>query len=266
MDKHSDPSEASNYVYDDTFFRYLQLGSLRSAGVIVPLVVDLLKIASLLDVGCGAGAWLSVYRKAGLPRYLGVDGEYVTTASLLIPASAFVPRDISKPFDLDERFDLTQCLEVGEHLPDDASRTLVQNLVAHSDLVLFSAAVPGQGGENHINEQPLSFWRGLFAEHGYAPYDFLRPLIKGNSLVEAWYRHNAILYVAESRIATLPQSVAATRIPDHVAIRDVSSLTYRLRLRILAKLSVESLSRLAIWKHRWLILVRGLRRSGRQTS
>jgi SAM-dependent methyltransferase len=232
---------------------------MRSAEVVVPLIVDQLKVNSVLDVGCGAGAWLAEYRRLGLPTYIGVDGEYVNTSTLLIPPSAFVPLDIAKSFDLRQRFDLVQCLEVGEHIQSAASRTLVANLVRHGNVVLFSAAIPGQGGENHINEQPYEFWRALFAEHGYSGYDFLRPLLRRESSVEVWYRHNAILYVANNSRAQLPASVAVTEIADNQPIRDVSSIPYKVRTRILARFSVASLTRFAILKHKWLILVRSVR-------
>ena len=261
MDNHHDSPETSSYVYDETFFRYIQDGSTRSAEVIVPLVIDHLPASSVLDVGCGRGAWLAEYRRAGIPKYVGVDGDYVTESSLLVPPSTFVPRDIVHDFDLGERFDLVQCLEVGEHIPTNASRALVQNLVRHGNVVLFSAAVPGQGGENHINEQPYEFWRMLFAEHQYAPYDFLRPMLRGNSTVEPWYRNNIILYVADKAQTSLSPSIAATKIADDKPIRDVSSVTYRLRKRILANLSAESLSRLAVLKHKWLLFTRSFRSS-----
>jgi len=261
LDTNHDPSSPEDYAYDDVFFRYIQQGSTRSAQSVVPLLIDYLKINSILDVGCGAGAWLAEYRRAGIPSYIGVDGDYVTPSSLLIPPSAFLPRNIAEPFQLPQRFDLVQCLEVGEHLPPSASRTLVENLTRHSDMVLFSAAIPGQGGENHINEQPYEFWRSLFAGQGYTAYDFLRPLIRHNASVEIWYRHNTILYVADSSAASLPPGVAATRIPQGRPIPDVASLPYKLRTRLLANLSVESLTRIAILKHRWLNFVRGSKRA-----
>jgi SAM-dependent methyltransferase len=261
LDTNQDPTTGRDYVYDDTFFRYLQQGSTRSAESVVPLVIDQLQIRSILDVGCGAGAWLAEYRRLGLRDCVGVDGDYVNPSSLLIPTSAFMPQNIAEPFSLARRFDLVQCLEVGEHLPPAASSTLVKNLVAHSDMILFSAAIPGQGGENHINEQPYEFWRGLFAEHGYSAYDFLRPMLRGNPSVEIWYRHNTMLYVADAFAAQLPASVAATRIPAGKPIPDVSSTAYRIRTRMLANLSVESLTRIAILKHKWLNFVRGRKRA-----
>jgi len=251
---------AGKYTYDDLFYRYIQQGATCSARTIVPLVVQSLKVESVLDVGCGAGAWLAEYANQRVPICLGVDGDYVKPASLLVPAQDFVARDISQPFDLEKRFDLVQCLEVGEHLNPSASRTLVANLVRHSDFVLFSAAVPGQGGENHINEQPYEFWRKIFAEHGYQPYDFVRPLVRRTKSVEGWYRRNVMLYVANRSQLQLGPAVATTRVPDGEPIPDVSGVLYKLRTRILAALPVAWLSALAVLKHRCILWCRVIAR------
>jgi SAM-dependent methyltransferase len=245
-----------NYAYDETFYRYIERGAIRSAQVIIPLVLDRLKTESVLDVGCGVGAWVAEYHNQGIIACLGVDGDYVKESSLLVSPASFVARDVGQPFDLRRRFDLAQCLEVGEHLEPLASKTLVANLVRHSDRVLFSAAVPGQGGENHINEQPYEFWRALFAEHEYIPYDFLRPLLRGTTAVEIWYRHNIMLYVAKRSQAQLLPAVARTHVPVKEPIADVSSLAYRMRKSILSVLPASMLTRLAIVKHRLLLLTR----------
>jgi hypothetical protein len=244
------------HAYDATFYRYIQSGAIRSAEVIIPIVAKHLPIASVLDVGCGAGAWLAVYRKLGIPHSMGVDGDYVDRAALLIPQEAFAARDVAHTFDVGQRFSLVQCLEVGEHIDSHASRTLVANLVKHSDCVLFSAAIPGQGGENHVNEQTYEFWRGLFAEFSYVPFDFLRPLLRSASSVEPWYRHNTLLYVAEAYISRLPAEVSMRRVPDDQPIADVSSFLYRIRTKMLAPLPVSWLSQLAVLKHRCTLFFR----------
>lgn len=248
------------YLYNDTFFRYIQEGSTRSAQKVVPVVAGALGVKAVLDVGCGAGAWLREYSNQGIADYLGADGEYVQRESLLIPAGNFRAQDITQPFDLGRSFDLAQCLEVGEHLPTATSETLVENLVRHSRMVLFSAATPGQGGENHINEQTYEFWRALFRGHGYVPFDFVRPAIKGDYEVEAWYRHNVMLYVAQEQIPSLPSAVAETRVQDNEPIADVSSAMYRLRTRMLAPLPVGLVSKLAVWKHSSVLLYRRMMR------
>lgn len=253
-------SASGTYLYDDAFFRYIQEGSTRSAQKIVPLVSEALGVKSVLDVGCGAGAWLRQYSMQGITDYLGVDGEYVQRESLLIPEENFRAQDITQPFVLGRSFELAQCLEVGEHLPTSASETLVENLVRHSRMVLFSAAIPGQGGENHINEQPYEFWRALFRRHGYAAFDFVRPAIKSFSEVEAWYRHNVMLYVAEEQVQALSPAMTKMRVADNEAIADVAGVLYRLRTRMLTPLPVGLVSKLAVWKHSSVLLYRRVMR------
>jgi len=247
------------YRYDGTFYRYIELGSLRSASVIVPLVLRELLPRSVIDVGCGAGAWLSEYRNRGIEDCLGLDGAYVLQAGLLIDAEHFLALDVVKDFDVGRRFDLVQCLEVGEHLPEDSSRTLVENLTRHGDRVLFSAATPGQGGENHINEKSHEFWRRLFEEYGYKPFDPIRPMIKGNAMVESWYRRNIILYVAKGAFADLPPSVLGTEIADDRAIPEVSSFAYRLRARVVSTLPMWLVSKIALVKHKLVVAHRRFR-------
>lgn len=252
--------KASAYTYDQAFFRYIHEGAIRSAGRIVPLVVQSLSVRSVLDVGCGAGAWLSVYRQQGVTDILGVDGAYVRKDSLLIPPKAFQARDITQPFDLRRRFDLVQCLEVGEHIPNAASKSLVENLVRHGKLVLFSAAIPGQGGEHHINEQPYEFWMHLFNSHGYKPFDYFRPLIKGLTDVESWYRYNVLLYAAPSAIPALPAVVASTRVPNGQPITNVCGRLFRIRTKAFSFLPVSCLTLIALAKHRAVLAYRAVRR------
>ena len=249
-----------SYTYQALFFDYLAIGSARSARAVTQKVVELLAPRSVLDVGCGAGAWLREYLNRDVADCLGIDGDYVKPESLLIPEHNFRRGDVSKEFALGRRFDLAQCLEVGEHLPEKTSKTLVSNLVTHSDRVLFSAAVPGQAGENHINEQSYEFWRQLFAEHGYLPFDFIRHGIRRMQDVEPWYRYNLVLYVKRSTIPSLPPSVAQSQIPEGVPIPDVSPAIYRARKAILRCLPIAMASRLAILKHRSLITLHRLKR------
>src|SRR6185312_7497699 len=90
-------STVRSYAYDDLFFHYIQQGATRSAQHIAPLVIDALGARSVLDVGCGAGAWLDVYSKLGVETCLGVDGDYVKPDMLLIPPKDFIASDISRP-------------------------------------------------------------------------------------------------------------------------------------------------------------------------
>jgi SAM-dependent methyltransferase len=243
-------------MYDDTFYDYIQVGSLNSARVVAPLLIEALELKSVLDVGCGAGAWLREYGNCGVTDVAGVDGDYVSREQLLIPSEHFIGHDLTASFDLDRSFDLVQCLEVAEHLPKQSSETLIATLVRHSEKILFSAAVPGQGGENHINEQPLEFWRAKFAKHGYIPFDFVRGALKNDARVAPWYRYNVLLYVHESATRELPDSIRSTRIAPDERIRDVSPLYYRLQKLILRQFPPSLSTLLAIQKHRLVLWTR----------
>ena len=227
------------YEYDRKFYHYISGGSLASARVVVPLLRELLPIppSSVLDVGCGAGAWLSVWKQQGC-QVFGLDGEYVNRDDLLIAADEFFARDLREEFVLQRKFDLVQCLEVAEHLPGKAAPGLVKALCRHADIVFFSAAPPGQGGESHVNEQPYSYWRDLFQANGFTMYDPLRGRLGGHPEVMPWYRYNSFVFVREGVLQEAHLAMADWRIGPHSNPVDVSPWFYRLRKALLRQLPV----------------------------
>jgi len=194
--------------YDAAFYADQADGSLRSARAVVPHVLELVRPVSVLDVGCGLGTWLAAFAEAGIADFLGMDGDYVDRGKLKIPIERFKPTDLTNPPHPDRTFDLAMCLEVGEHLPERASPKLVELLTTAAPIVLFSAAIPGQGGTNHINEQWPAFWESLFAARGFVRLDAIRPKIWRDNRVVWWYQQNAFLYVRESILAERPVLLA----------------------------------------------------------
>lgn len=203
-------SSSTTALYDAEFFRSLHEGCRRSAAVVVPALIDLFQPRSVVDVGCGAGLWLSVFREHGVADVLGVDGPWVESAQREIPESLFHEHDLSLPLNLDRTFDLAICLEVAEHLPPDSAQPLVDSLTRLAPIVLFSAAIPGQRGEGHINERWQSFWSELFAARGYSCPADLRYRFWTNDSVEVWYRQNMACYVASDRPDVLHRLSSAT--------------------------------------------------------
>ncbi|PWT99260.1 MAG: hypothetical protein C5B51_27555 [Terriglobia bacterium] len=248
----------TTYAYDPAFFRYLDVGACRSAAVIVPLIEQWFPISSILDIGCGSGVWVAEWLRRGAREAIGIDGSYVEPASLLIPVECFRPRDLSQPFSLGRRFDLVQCLEVGEHIPARFADVFLDNIVAHGDRVLFSAAAPGQGGEHHVNERPIHFWREQFAARGYRAFDALRPAIRGRTEVEPWYRYNPLLYVREDRSNELPAEILQSELPAGSRIPEMAPFPWRLRRAILARLPQHTVSRMSVVKHHVFNLSRKL--------
>jgi len=233
------------HIYNDTFFDYIDEGARRSAERIVGLVSDWVAPQSVLDLGCGRGVWLGVWRDAGAADVTGVDGDYVDRSALAIPESSFCAADLTKPLALNRKFDVAQSLEVGEHLPEDAADQLIDSLTQSADIVLFSAAVTGQGGEFHINEQPLSYWQDKFQARGYRAYDCLRPELKSDRTVEPWYRFNSVLYANAKGAARLPDAVLKTALSDGTRLKDAGNLTWRMRRRIVRHLPQGTVTRIA---------------------
>lgn len=204
----------SEHEYSGDFYSYIDAGSRRSARVVAGLLLPEIRIASLLDIGAGHGAWAAEWLAAGVGQVLAVDGDYVRPEQLAIPAKTFRAHDLSTPLDLKQRFDLVQTLEVAEHLPHDKADLFVDNLTRHGDVTLFSAAVPHQGGEHHVNEQPPEYWRQKFAARGYDVFDFLRPRLARRKEVMPWYRFNSYIYANDAGAMRLSEAVLATRVPD----------------------------------------------------
>lgn len=224
------------YEYDSEFFDYTDAFAMKSARTIVPIVQGALNPRSVVDVGCGRGTWLEVWKAHGTPEVVGVDGDYVDRGNLAIDEAEFYSSDLDETIDLKRRFDLVESLEVAEHLPAARARAFVVDLCRHGDIVLFAAAPPGQGGEYHINEQPYDYWRAHFAALAYEPFDFLRPRIEDERDVAPWYRYNTLLYVKRETVESLPESLRRTRVPDSTPIRDVSPLWYRARKQVIRRL------------------------------
>lgn len=245
--------------YDDSFFKYLNSGSLVSAQKTLPIILESLSIRSVLDVGCGQGAWLKAWKSLGVDEILGIDGDYVRTDALLIGPEEFLAKDLTQAFDIDRKFDLVQSLEVAEHLPPESAPIFVESIVRHADFVLFSAAPVGQGGDFHINEQPYDYWRRLFANHGYVAFDCIRPVIQGVREIEPWYRYNIFLYVAGSVVKELPLEFRKSEAVQTEPLRDLSPWPYKARKFAISKLPVSAVTVIAKIKERIISTLRGLK-------
>jgi SAM-dependent methyltransferase len=153
-----------------------------------------------VDFGCGLGTWLRAFKENDVKEVLGLDGKWVNRSLLLknIEEEEFRYVDLGKPIKLDKMYDLVMSLEVAEHLSEKSADTFVSSLVGAGKIILFAAAVPGQGGFNHINEQWPSYWMKKFQQHGYVFHDVIRGKIWGNPNIDAPYKQNTFIVAHES--------------------------------------------------------------------
>jgi SAM-dependent methyltransferase len=181
--------------YNNNFYQSQREGSLRSAEEIVPLIIKIINPQSVIDVGCGMGTWLSVFKKLGVEDIQGVDGDWGPRQMLKISNNQFLPFDMTKPLRLGRQFDLVMSLEVAEHLPERCAKQFVDSLTGLGAVVLFSAAIPLQGGAEHQNEQWPDYWAKLFLENNYEVIDCLRKHIWNNNKITYWYSQNILLFI-----------------------------------------------------------------------
>jgi SAM-dependent methyltransferase len=193
-----------NILYTDTFYESVTEGSRRSAEEVVPLIMELVNPVSVIDVGCGLGTWLFVFKGHGVNEILVVDGEYIDRDKLQIRPDEFISFDLKFLLQLGRTFDLVVSLEVAEHLPAECADTLIRTLTGLGDMVLFSAAIPFQIGVGHLNEQWPGYWVRLFQRQGFLAIDCLRERIWQNENVEPWYAQNMFFFVRDGRMENYP--------------------------------------------------------------
>ncbi|EHR42310.1 class I SAM-dependent methyltransferase [Alishewanella jeotgali] len=191
-------------IYNENFYINQASYSLRSGVATLSILFDLIgKPKSVLDVGCGTGSWLAAAHNHGVGDIFGVDGGSSAKDMLMIPPSCFRELDVCKSFTLSKKYDLIISLEVAEHLNVESHTSFIQNLSAHGDVVLFSAAIPYQGGTGHRTENWPAYWCKLFSSFGYDCYDVIRPLIWDLPGIEFWYKQNIFLFIKSETAASL---------------------------------------------------------------
>ena len=186
--------------YNSGFYDRQSDGSRRSADAIVPVLMDWLAPKSVLDIGCGVGTWCAAFEQAGVPIVAGIDGPWVDQSKLQMKPDGFVTFDFAtapKPYAPAlpaERFDLAVTFEVLEHINPAHAADAVAMITRLADVVVAGAAIPGQGGRHHVNEQWPSYWRDLFGAQGFEAFDCVRPVVAQLDGIDPWYAQNPILY------------------------------------------------------------------------
>lgn len=192
---------------------YAEIGevSLRAATELIPVIKEFINPASVIDIGCGTGSWLHIWNKHGVTDICGVDGDYVSPGQLRIKSDDFIKADLENGISLSRTFDLVMCLEVAEHIHAENASAFIASLWQLGDVILFSAAIPGQGGVNHFNEQYPGYWIKLFQESGFSAYDSLREKIWLNTDISVCYRQNILFFVRDTMKSGYPAITQHTK-------------------------------------------------------
>ena len=115
----------------------------------------------VVDIGCGPGTYVYSLRDNGINAYGydiddRVDGkDYLKKLSL---------------FEINDKSDVVICLEVAEHIETSLSDSIVDSIIRNVNddgIIIWTAAIPGQGGVGHINCQKKEYWEEKFISRGF---------------------------------------------------------------------------------------------------
>jgi len=226
----------SKYIHDETLHRT------KDAEEIIPFIIKLFNPKSVIDIGCGLGTFLQVFKKSGIDDIVGIEGAWLDRSKIVIPAENIIIADLENDICLNRRFDLAVCLEVAEHLRIDAAETLIRSLTTHSDIIVFSAAIPHQGGQHHINEQWIDFWQSIFRKYNYELFDLLRPALWNNKNIYWWYRQNIVVGINNSHPVDFPKQQIMNLIHPGLylsKIEEINNLNHCLKQIMLGEIEME---------------------------
>ncbi|UCH81559.1 MAG: methyltransferase domain-containing protein [Nitrospiraceae bacterium] len=193
------PEDAKRYSIDDTYDsgfydRCIEMHA-RTVPHIARLIFERYRPGSVIDFGCGAGMWLKEFIKLGVKEVRGVDASRTAIEQRNSDISEMVAiHNLGEEYMPGKKFDICLCLDVIEHLQPEYEDNLIRSCVNASDTIIFASPPPGQGGDGHVNERPISHWVEKFFEYGYVFNDEIRPLLEGiKHLPETTYQLNTFV-------------------------------------------------------------------------
>jgi SAM-dependent methyltransferase len=165
-------------------------------------IFSIYKPKEIAEFGCGPGHLTRALAKLGV-GIVALDG-FASPDFNGYSDVKFYKMDLNDGTLLSEflkgkQFDMAICTEVAEHLQPSSSEHLIKCLTSCAPIVIFSAAVPGQGGHGHINCADRGFWHQLFVKYNFKVVDSLRKKLRDNAGLAIWYKLNVLDYISTER-------------------------------------------------------------------
>lgn len=153
-------------IYSHGYFDAEEAMTLGCAAQVVDCLIAELGPTSVADVGCGTGVYLAHLEERGV-EIQGFEWSEAAIRRARVEPTRIRRHDLREPLETGRTYDLVVCFEVAEHLEGRHADELVSTVCRLGPTVAFSAAQPGQGGTDHVNEQPPAYWIRRFEARGY---------------------------------------------------------------------------------------------------
>jgi len=157
--------------YDDKYYNWFVKNTKDYIKTTMDWFIDTYKPKSIIDYGCGIGAYLESGFNKGVERLQGFDinGEILKKYTNPLIGKFITYTDCTEKINTD-KYECIISIETAEHINPLKSEVFVMNLINSADensLIIFSAAQPEQNGTGHINCQTKEFWIELFNTYGF---------------------------------------------------------------------------------------------------
>ena len=154
-------------MYTRDFHKSIENDEYPHAQRLIEYIRNFKKPKCYLDFGCSTGLYLREV-KITMPEIESIGYEFSQDAVDMALCKDIVHFDLTTPLKRKKTPDtLGLCLEVLEHIDDSNWKPVLKNLTKHCDVLIFSAAFPGQGGTGHINCRNKIDWIYRFHTLGW---------------------------------------------------------------------------------------------------
>ncbi len=150
---------------------------------------------------CREGVWLAAAKALGTQRVMGVDTKDALESVTCLEPGEFQDIDLANvKVALPRKADLLICVEYAHLLNAERAKTMIEDMCASADTILFSSGAPYQVHNQELNLRWPSYWAKLFYEHGFVPDLKLREMIWSDPGIDPLFRQNCVLYTQAAKL------------------------------------------------------------------
>ena len=250
--------------YNKIFYDSVEHRASHAASEIASIFQNYFEINSIKDIGCGSGIWAREFEKIlRCEKITGYDLESGIKIALSKNRETkinFIPIDFEKDKLNLRSTDLSLFLEVAEHLTPLTALRVIEEICRSSNYVIFSGAIKGQGGTNHINEQSARYWIKEFENNDFVAIDLFRERIKEMKKIPFYYRNNVFLFIQKEEFKKITlltsskgQELFNLKVNSDLPVKDYRKKVQKISYKILSKVNYKIVNKIIILKDFFMV-------------